>query len=71
MIIGLLGIITMIASLSIAIYMMIYWSDPKEVFTNTFTRVFIVIGFFLTFFLPLLISLDVTLQFISPEEVVM
>lgn len=56
-----LSIFAMAACLGIAIYVLIYWSDITEIWSDIFPRILIVIGLFMTYYIPILIPIDITL----------
>lgn len=54
------ALVVMAAVATAAVYIVAYWSDPEEKWTNWFPRVVIIICLFFIFMLPLLVPFDVT-----------
>ncbi|CAL6047906.1 LMBR1-like_membrane protein [Hexamita inflata] len=50
-----------------AIYVLVYWSEKTEVWKTLLPRMFIVFSLTLVYFVPLIIPMDVTIKYLSPD----
>jgi len=66
------ALVVMAAMATAAVYILAYWSDPEEKWTNWFPRIVIIICLFFILMLPLLVPFDVTeKQYAGTDSTVM